>query len=113
MDSHDSPEQGWLEQVGRFQPVLAEMLARKPGEQKRLGYFHTLLEICQQPAAWTQTAKLMQESAREISAITVNERAEIRIGHIITDVSRIKMIRQIKDLNREACRVFFRDLNVL
>lgn len=69
MNSHDSLQHGWLEELGRFQPFLAEMLTRKPGEQERLGYFHTLQEICQQPATWIHTAKLMQESAREISPL--------------------------------------------
>ena len=69
MDSHHSLEHGWLEELGRFQPVLAEMLARNPEEQKRLSYFHTLREICQQPATWMHTAQLMQESARQISPL--------------------------------------------
>ncbi|MBI3475400.1 MAG: SIS domain-containing protein [Acidobacteria bacterium] len=45
------------------------MLARNPEEQKRLGYFHTLREICQQPGTWMHTAKLLQGSAREISPL--------------------------------------------
>jgi len=69
MDSQDSLEHGWLDELGRVQAVLAEMLARSPEEQRRLGYFHTLREICQQPATWMHTAKLMQESAREISPL--------------------------------------------
>ena len=39
MYPHHSPEQSWLEELGRFQPVLAEMLAREPEEQQRMGYF--------------------------------------------------------------------------
>ncbi len=69
MYPHDSLEQSRLEELGRFQPVLAQILARKPEEQQRMGYFHTLREICQQPATWIHTAKLMQESAREISPL--------------------------------------------
>ena len=69
MDSHDSLERGWLEELGRFQAIVAEMLARNPEEQKRLGYFHTLREICQQPVTWMHTAKLMQESAPEIAPL--------------------------------------------
>jgi len=45
------------------------MLALNAEEQKRLGYFHTLREICQQPVTWMHTAKLMQESAPEISPL--------------------------------------------
>jgi tagatose-6-phosphate ketose/aldose isomerase len=69
MYPHHSLEQSWLEELGRFQPVLAEMLARRPEEQQRMGYFHTLREICQQPATWIHTAKLMQESAGKISPL--------------------------------------------
>ncbi len=60
---------GGLEELKRSQPVLAEMLARNPEEQQRIGYFHTLREIIQQPATWMHTAKLMQESAREIAPL--------------------------------------------
>lgn len=69
MNSHDFVEQGWLEELGKSQAVVAEMLARNPEEQKRLGYFHTLREICQQPGTWMHTAKLLQGSAREISPL--------------------------------------------
>ena len=69
MSSQYSSGQGWLEELGRFQPVVYEMLARNPQEQQHLGYFHTLREICQQPATWIHTAQLMQQSGRELSPL--------------------------------------------
>ena len=69
MSSHNSLEVGWLQEFSKSQAVLGELLAPSPQEQQRLGYFHTLREICQQPATWMHTAKLMQESAREISPL--------------------------------------------
>lgn len=37
----------------------AELFARPEAEQKRLGYFHTLHEICQQPETWLGTCERM------------------------------------------------------
>jgi len=42
---------------------LTTLLNKSPEEQHRLGYFHTLREICQQPATWIQTGELMQTRA--------------------------------------------------
>jgi fructoselysine-6-P-deglycase FrlB-like protein len=36
--------------------ALGRMLDRDPAEQTRLGYAHTLREICQQPVTWIETA---------------------------------------------------------
>src|SRR5437764_14958082 len=69
MSSQYSSEQSWLVELGRFQPVAYEMLARDPQEQQQLGYFHTLREVRQQPATWIRTAQLMQQSARELSPL--------------------------------------------
>jgi len=52
-------EPGWLRALSQRQPKAAELLARSPEEQRRLGYFHTLREICQQPSTWMQTCELM------------------------------------------------------
>jgi tagatose-6-phosphate ketose/aldose isomerase len=69
MSSPYSLENGWLQELSQSQPTLAERLARNPEEQRRLGYFHTLREICQQPSTWIRTAELMQQSARELSLL--------------------------------------------
>jgi tagatose-6-phosphate ketose/aldose isomerase len=57
------PEQDFLQRLARSQDSVAALVARNPEEQRRLGYFHTLREICQQPVTWEQTAELMVESA--------------------------------------------------
>jgi fructoselysine-6-P-deglycase FrlB-like protein len=45
------------------------MLARSPEQQHRLGYFHTLREICQQPSTWLRTGELMRQSAPALSPL--------------------------------------------
>jgi tagatose-6-phosphate ketose/aldose isomerase len=46
-------------------PRLAQLAAASEGEQRRLGYFHTLAEICQQPSTWrTTTATLAGQAER-------------------------------------------------
>jgi tagatose-6-phosphate ketose/aldose isomerase len=57
------PLADWLQRLCKSQPIAAEMLARSPEEQHRLGYFHTLREICQQPSTWIRTSELMRQSA--------------------------------------------------
>ena len=56
-------EPEWLRTLSKNQPKAEELLARTPKEQRRLGYFHTLREICQQPATWMQTCSLMLSCA--------------------------------------------------
>jgi len=52
-------EPEWLRVLSQRQPKAADLLARSADEQRRLGYFHTFREICQQPATWLQTCELM------------------------------------------------------
>ena len=54
------PESEWLRALAQRQSKMAELLAKSPEEQHRLGYSHTLREICQQPSTWMQTCELMQ-----------------------------------------------------
>ena len=56
-------EPEWLRSISGAQSKAEELLAKTPDEQHRLGYFHTLREICQQPATWTQTCSLMMSYA--------------------------------------------------
>jgi D-galactosamine 6-phosphate deaminase/isomerase len=56
-------EAEWLRSISKTQPKAEELLARTSDEQRRLGYFHTLREICQQPATWRQTCSLMMSCA--------------------------------------------------
>jgi tagatose-6-phosphate ketose/aldose isomerase len=62
-------EPEWLRTLSERQPKAAELLARSPDEQRRLGYFHTLREICQQPATWLRTSALMQGKADQLQLI--------------------------------------------
>jgi len=59
-------EPEWLRTLSERQPKAAELLSRSTEEQRRLGYFHTLREICQQPATWLRTSALMQGSEASI-----------------------------------------------
>ncbi|HET6181336.1 MAG TPA: hypothetical protein VFE61_30740 [Candidatus Sulfotelmatobacter sp.] len=59
----------WLQTLSQSQPFAAEMLGRSPEEQRRLGYFDTLREICQQPSTWMGTAELMLQSAPALSTL--------------------------------------------
>jgi len=59
-------EPEWLRTLSERQPKAAELLSRSTEEQRRLGYFHTLREICQQPATWLRTSALMQSKAASI-----------------------------------------------
>jgi D-galactosamine 6-phosphate deaminase/isomerase len=59
-------EPEWLRTLSERQPKAAELLSRSTEEQRRLGYFHTLREICQQPATWLRTSALMQGKAANI-----------------------------------------------
>src|ERR1035437_5988303 len=59
----------WRQTLSKSQPIAAEMLARSPEEQHRLGYFHTLREICQQPSTWIRTGELMRHSAPALSQL--------------------------------------------
>src|SRR5205814_1206490 len=50
-------DHGWLEKLASTQPRAAEIFSKSPEQQKKAGYFHTLREICQQPATWIKTAE--------------------------------------------------------
>jgi tagatose-6-phosphate ketose/aldose isomerase len=69
MSSLFSLEHDWLQLLSKSQPIVAEMLAQDPEEQRRLGYVHTLREICQQPWTWIRTAELMQQFDRVLSPV--------------------------------------------
>src|SRR2546429_9672261 len=59
----------WEHGLTNGQARAAELFGRAETEQKRLGYFHTLREICQQPWTWLRTCDRMiasRESLRQI-----------------------------------------------
>lgn len=71
-------EPDWLRTLSESQPKAAELLAKSPEEQRRLGYFHTLREICQQPSTWIRTSDLVKSRfgsfdplLQSVSAVTL------------------------------------------
>lgn len=52
----------WQSALAQRQAKAAELFGRPEAEQKRLGYFHTLHEICQQPWTWLRTCERMIQS---------------------------------------------------
>jgi len=60
MDGSTSGSQNnWRVALIHNQLKAAELFARPEADQKRLGYFHTLREICQQPETWLRTCDQM------------------------------------------------------
>src|SRR5262252_1090070 len=53
-----TPEE-WQRALAKTQGKAAELFGRSEEEQRRLGYFHTLREICQQPQTWLRTCDRM------------------------------------------------------
>jgi tagatose-6-phosphate ketose/aldose isomerase len=61
----------WIRALTHEQARAAELFCRPEAEQKRLGYFHTLKEICQQPWTWLRTCDRMiasRDSLRRVVA---------------------------------------------
>ena len=56
-------EPEWLRELSERQPRVAELLGKTAEEQLRLGYYHTLREMCQQPSTWIRTCELMRGNA--------------------------------------------------
>src|SRR5437879_5998284 len=52
----------WQRALTNGQARAAELFGRPDAEQKRLGYFHTLKEICQQPWTWLRTCDRLMAS---------------------------------------------------
>ena len=49
----------WQRALTNDQARAADLFGRTEAEQKRLGYFHTMQEICQQPWTWLRTCDRM------------------------------------------------------
>jgi tagatose-6-phosphate ketose/aldose isomerase len=73
-------ESEWLQELAQHQTRAAEFFAKSPAEQHRLGYFHTLREICQQPSTWMQTCQLMQGWTATLRKCTKGIRSLILTG---------------------------------
>src|SRR5258705_10926362 len=60
----------WQRALTKDQARAAELFGRPEAEQRHLGYFHTLREICQQPWTWLRTCDQMiasRDSLREVT----------------------------------------------
>jgi len=72
MDSSAPTSQArWQVALAQNHSNAAELFGRTEADQKRLGYFHTLREICQQPWTWLRTCDRMiasRENLRQIMA---------------------------------------------
>lgn len=64
----------WQSTLAQRQAKAAELFGRPEAEQRRLGYFHTLHEICQQPSTWLRTCERMIESREAL----ISSLAEVR-----------------------------------
>lgn len=62
-------EPEWLRNLSQRQPVVADLLTESVEEQRRRGYFHTLRELCQQPATWLKTRDLMLGESSRVARI--------------------------------------------
>src|SRR2546427_529293 len=57
----------WQRALVKDQARAEELFGRSEAEQRRLGYFHTLQEICQQPWTWLRTCARMIASRDGLS----------------------------------------------
>jgi len=57
--AHLLNQEEWQRALARGQGKAAELFGRSEEEQHRLGYFHTIREICQQPWTWLRTCDRM------------------------------------------------------
>src|SRR2546430_17151655 len=57
----------WQRALTSSQTKAAELFGRSEAEQIRLGYFHTLREICQQPWTWLRTCERMIAAQHVVS----------------------------------------------
>jgi len=60
--AHLLTQDEWQRALAKSQGKAAELLERPEEEQRRLGYFHTIREICQQPWTWLRTCDRMVAS---------------------------------------------------
>jgi D-galactosamine 6-phosphate deaminase/isomerase len=65
----------WQRALTKGQVRAAELFGRPETEQKRLGYFHTLKEICQQPWTWLRTCDGMIASRDGLKGVVAGIRS--------------------------------------
>ena len=67
-NSASASKADWQYTLAQRQAKAAELFGRSEAEQRRLGYFHTLHEICQQPWTWLRTCERMIESREALGS---------------------------------------------
>lgn len=67
-NAHLLTQEDWQQALAKSQGKAAELFGRSEDEQRRLGYFHTLREICQQPWTWLRTCDRMLASRDGLKA---------------------------------------------
>src|SRR6266404_2414352 len=70
----------WQRALTDGQARAAELFSRPKTEQKRLGYFHTLKEICQQPWTWLRTCDRMIASRDSLKKDVAGIRSLVLTG---------------------------------
>src|SRR2546426_1043761 len=70
----------WQRALTNDQARAAELFGRLESEQKRLGYFRTLKEICQQPWTWLRTCERMIASRDELRLNVAGIRSLVLTG---------------------------------
>jgi tagatose-6-phosphate ketose/aldose isomerase len=76
IDSSTSESQNaWQRSLIHNQSKAAELFGRPEADQKRLGYFHTLREICQQPGTWLRTCDVMVAAADVVRQVQAGIRS--------------------------------------
>src|SRR5437588_10502565 len=60
--AHQLTQDQWQHALAKSQSKAAELFGHSEQEQRRLGYFHTIREICQQPWTWLRTGDRMLAS---------------------------------------------------
>src|SRR2546430_2558091 len=61
-DAHSLMQDEWQRALAKDQAKATELFGHSEEEQRRLGYFHTIREICQQPWTWLRTCDRMLDS---------------------------------------------------
>src|SRR5580704_13196823 len=70
MDGSTSESQNaWQRALIHNQLKATELFARPEADQKRLGYFHTLHEICQQSSTWLRTCEQMVAATEVVKQV--------------------------------------------
>ncbi len=70
----------WQSRFTRSQAKAAQLFGRTEEQQKELGYFHTLKEICQQPWTWIRTCERMIASRDTLRKSLVDVRTLVLTG---------------------------------